>query len=116
VTEHTHRCRVTQCPTPEGVLGCLCLCGATYHVTGWQKAKGIAGYETTEQPKNPCAVVYDEYDREFDIEEYRADLQRKYKALIDLASNCASVVATQRYRSKAAGIQIAMDTLPRRTQ
>lgn len=69
---------------------------------------------------NPCAV---HVEREFDLEDYRSDLERRVQTLnsmetkyhkIWLADNTDvyAFTSAERMRSKARGIEIALSLLP----
>lgn len=111
---------------------CVCDCGAVFHILGWQvievlppppESDGSGGVE-----KNPCAVIVDE--GEFDVEDYRSDLERRRGTLLAMADNArslyngnrnfnsASALAARenmnRFENKARGLEIALSLLPRK--
>jgi hypothetical protein len=111
VSEHVHRCKAEAHHRIED-FGCECACGAVLHFGGWQMITDVT-------PKvNPCAVILEEekYSYEFDLETYRADLQRRHNSLVELAERTQNPERWARLVNKAAGLWIALEALPRRIQ
>lgn len=64
---------------------------------------------------NPCKVVVEESAPPFDIEEYRADLQRRadtLNRLVEYYGSTGDTAAYSRTLGKARGIEIALSLLP----
>jgi hypothetical protein len=114
---HAHQCADADHRGRED-FGCKCVCGAVQHFGGWQQIR------VTPPKENPCVVVMD--DGEFDVEEYRQDLQRRYDTLLTDAQlawvkwNQSLLTVDRatydRLRHKAIGLEIALSLLPKESK
>lgn len=124
-TPHIHVCKFARGLSAHAGIpnGCVCDCGAVFHILGWQEIRVLTPSEMplhSHDPakdgmvRNPCALIMDDGELiEFNVKEYRADLERRLETLWTQVNDATDSKTASRILGKARGIEIAMSLLPK---